>query len=123
MIRCFVLAIIAIFSKNEQYNLCLSAAEAFSNINTSSLSRRTQSMQKFRHTGNKASAYNRVKTNTFEISDDDDSFHNEQHQSSALTLKSTPTGQGQKAKAARLAPKGQRQATDAKMLKPRDQSP
>ena len=93
MARCFVLAIIAIFSKNEHHNLCLSAAEAFSNINTSSSRRTQQSMQKFRHTGNKASAYNRVKTNPLVSNDDDDdSFHNEHH-SSALTLKSTPTDQ------------------------------
>eukprot|EP00986_Skeletonema_menzelii_P002548 scaffold687_cov138-Skeletonema_menzelii.AAC.3 len=46
-------------------------------------------MHQFRHTGNKASAYNRVKTNTLVSDDDDDSFHNE-HQS-ALTLRSTPT--------------------------------
>ena len=95
MVRYFVLAIIAIFSKNDHHHITCSnfAVEAFSNINTLSSSP-LKSMHQFRHhaTGNnKANAYNRVKTNTLGLhDDDDDSFHNEQHQS-ALTLRSTPT--------------------------------
>lgn len=104
MVRYFFLVIIiiiiitkyaiAIFSRNNEYHITSSkkffAVEAFSTINTSSLAKRKSMHHPFRHdAGNKASAYNRVITNTYGLDggDDDDSLQN----LSALTLRSAPT--------------------------------
>ncbi|KAL7429534.1 hypothetical protein ACHAXM_001749 [Skeletonema potamos] len=94
-----LLLLIATFSRNEQHIICSNfAVEAFSIVHTSSSSSRTlppkrKSMHHpFRHdTGNKASAYDRVKTNTFGFDDVDSLQSQQQHQSALTTLRSAPT--------------------------------